>query len=98
MFDPMDNSSPLLDILEQEMAMRVSGNVSVYIENNGDVSRLNHKIKVIRNIKTPRNTPDQMLRYTTRESYSKRGNIMVILIFSNKKPEYKTPSCKNNIV
>lgn len=84
MFDPMDNSSPLLDILEQEMAMRVSGNVSVYIENNGDVSRLNHKIKVIRNIKTPRNTPDQMLRYTTRESCSKRGNMVVLIFFEQK--------------
>jgi hypothetical protein len=32
--------------VEQEMAMRVSGNVSVYIESNGDVSKLNHIIKV----------------------------------------------------
>lgn len=47
-YDPMDNPSPLLNILEQEMAMRVSGNVSVYIENNGDISRLNQILKVCR--------------------------------------------------
>lgn len=47
-YDPMDNPSPLLNILEQEMAIRVSGNVSVYIENNGDISRLNQILKVCR--------------------------------------------------
>lgn len=46
-YDPMDNPSPLLNILEQEMAMRVSGNVSVYIENNGDISRLNQILKIL---------------------------------------------------
>ncbi|XP_061168900.1 uncharacterized protein LOC133178168 [Saccostrea echinata] len=47
LYDPADNPSPLLDILEQEMAMRVSGNVSVYIESNGDVSKLNHILKIL---------------------------------------------------
>ncbi|XP_056020825.1 uncharacterized protein LOC125651534 isoform X3 [Ostrea edulis] len=46
-YDPMDNPSPLLDLLEQEMAMRVSGNVSIYIERNGDISKLNHIIKIL---------------------------------------------------
>ncbi|XP_062572080.1 uncharacterized protein LOC134234049 [Saccostrea cucullata] len=47
LYDPADNPCPLLDILEQEMAMRVSGNVSVYIESNGDVSKLNHIFKIL---------------------------------------------------
>ncbi|XP_062588036.1 uncharacterized protein LOC134249705 [Saccostrea cucullata] len=46
-YDPVDNPSPLPDILEQEMAMRVAGNVSVYIESSGDVSKLNHLLKIL---------------------------------------------------
>ncbi|XP_061188851.1 uncharacterized protein LOC133197027 [Saccostrea echinata] len=47
LYDPVDNPSPLPDILEQEMAMRVSGNVSVYIESSGDISKLNHLLKIL---------------------------------------------------
>jgi hypothetical protein len=33
-FDGHDNPSPLLEILEQQIAKQANGNVTVYIENN----------------------------------------------------------------
>ncbi|KAK3093306.1 hypothetical protein FSP39_013914 [Pinctada imbricata] len=46
-FDPGNNPTPLLDLLEQEMAMKASGNVSVYIEKDTDMSSFYHLIKIL---------------------------------------------------
>ena len=46
LFGGADNPSPLLEIVEQELAWRAEGNVDVYIENAKDISALRNVIKV----------------------------------------------------
>ncbi|KAK3092278.1 hypothetical protein FSP39_000651, partial [Pinctada imbricata] len=46
-FDPGSNPTPLLHILEQEMAMKASGNVTVFIEKDTDISSFEHLIKIL---------------------------------------------------
>ncbi|XP_021358220.1 uncharacterized protein LOC110453568 [Mizuhopecten yessoensis] len=47
LFGPGDNPSPLLDMLEQEMAYRVRGHVRVYIETKDDLSALDQVLKIL---------------------------------------------------
>ncbi|OWF46932.1 uncharacterized protein LOC110454960 [Mizuhopecten yessoensis] len=47
LFGPCDNPSPVLDLLEQEMAYRVRGHVRVYIETNDDLSALDQILKIL---------------------------------------------------
>ncbi|GAB1602281.1 uncharacterized protein LOC115224777 [Argonauta hians] len=47
LFDGEYNPSPLTEILEQELAMRASGNVSVFIEADSDVGVLRNVIKIL---------------------------------------------------
>ena len=45
-FDGHDNPSPLLEIVEQQIAKQAKGNVTVYIENIRDISALRNVLKV----------------------------------------------------
>lgn len=45
-FGATDNPSPLLQIVEQEIAMNVSGNVSIVIDRYKDISALRSVLKV----------------------------------------------------
>ncbi|XP_060074378.1 uncharacterized protein LOC132554096, partial [Ylistrum balloti] len=47
LFGPSDNPSPVLDMLEQEMAYRVRGHIRVYIETNDDLSALEQVLKIV---------------------------------------------------
>ncbi|XP_060568332.1 uncharacterized protein LOC132726934 [Ruditapes philippinarum] len=47
LFGGADNPSPLLEIVEQELAWRAEGNVDVYIENAKDISALRNVIKIL---------------------------------------------------
>lgn len=46
LYSAAENPSPALDLLEQIMTMQVKGHVSVYIENENDLSSLHNIIKV----------------------------------------------------
>lgn len=46
MFGATENPSPLLQIVEQEIAMNVSGNVSIVIDHYKDISALRSILKV----------------------------------------------------
>lgn len=47
LFGGADNPSPLLEIVEQELAWRAEGNVDVYIENAKDVNALRNVLKIL---------------------------------------------------
>ncbi|XP_033749025.1 uncharacterized protein LOC117333712 [Pecten maximus] len=47
LFGPGDNPSPVLDMLEQEMAYRVKGHIRVYIETIDDLSALEQVLKIL---------------------------------------------------
>ncbi|XP_069134798.1 uncharacterized protein [Argopecten irradians] len=46
-YGPVDNPSPVLDMLEQEMAYRVKGHIRVYIETKDDLSALEQVLKIL---------------------------------------------------
>lgn len=46
LFGGADNPSPLLEIVEQELAWRAEGKVDVYIETAKDINALRNVIKV----------------------------------------------------
>ncbi|XP_013422213.1 uncharacterized protein LOC106182108 [Lingula anatina] len=47
LYSGAENPSPIMDLLEQVMAMRASGHVRVYIERNNDLSALHNVIKIL---------------------------------------------------
>lgn len=47
MFGGADNPSPLLEIVEQELAWRAEGNADIYIENAKDINALRNVIKIL---------------------------------------------------
>ncbi|XP_062573122.1 uncharacterized protein LOC134235056 isoform X2 [Saccostrea cucullata] len=47
LFTPEDNPSPLLEIISQEMAIRASGVVRVFLDSSKDLSNLRHVLKVL---------------------------------------------------
>lgn len=46
-YGPVDNPSPVLDMLEQEMSYRVKGHIRVYIETKDDLSALEQVLKIL---------------------------------------------------
>ena len=46
LFGGADNPTPLLEIVEQELAWQANGTVHVYIDGNKDVSALRNSLKV----------------------------------------------------
>ena len=49
-FGGADNPSPLLEIVEQELAWRAVGNVDVFIDGLRDISALRNVLKVTNNL------------------------------------------------
>ncbi|XP_013386059.1 uncharacterized protein LOC106155672 [Lingula anatina] len=47
LYSGAENPSPIMDLLEQVMAMRASGHVRVYIERDTDLSALHNVIKIL---------------------------------------------------
>ena len=46
LFDGRTNPSPLIDLIEQDMAMRAEGEVNVFIDYERDITSLKRAIKV----------------------------------------------------
>lgn len=46
LYDSTNNPSPIIDLIEQEMAMRAEGEVHVYVEYERDLSALKKVVKV----------------------------------------------------